>query len=195
MLNENPTLANQGLACDERNTIPAHPLHRICDAVFSGIYSQDEGVEIAKVFLQHGADVNGNELLENRDTPLIAAASLHAEKLGLLYIQFGANIHHRGTHGGTALHWAAWTGQDLLVKRLIAEKAAVNKRCIDFESTPLLWTVHGYKTSGKDNRFRRIQCAVRLIEAGADKTIPNKEGQQPIQFLDETDVELLQLLK
>ena len=195
ILSSNPALANEGLPYDEENTTKAHPLHRICDGVFAGIYTDEEAVEIAKIFLQYGASVNGNEVIDNMDTPLVAAASLHAEKVGIFFIEQGADIHHRGCHGGTALHWAAWTGRDQLVKKLLAEKAEINKRCVDFHGTPLLWALHGYKLGGKENRYNQVECVKHLLEAGADKTIPNKEGYLPIDFLSGADVELSQLLK
>lgn len=195
ILSSKPALANEGLPFDEKNTTKAHPLHRICDAVFAGKCTDDEAVEIAKIFLQFGASINGNELIDTRDTPLVAAASLHAEKVGIFYIEQGADIHHRGCHGGTALHWAAWTGRDQLVKKLIAEKAAINKRCVDFQGTPLLWALHGYKLGGKENLHNQVECVKHLLEAGADKTIPNKEGHLPIDFLNGTDVEVLRQLK
>lgn len=194
ILSHNPALANEGLPYDEENTTKAHPLHRICDGVFIGKYGDEEAVEIAKIFLEYGANVDGYELVENRDTPLIAAASLHAEKVGILYMEHGADIHHPGCHGGTALHWAAWTGRDQLIKKLIETKADINKRCVDFQGTSLLWALHGYKSGGKENRHNQVECVKLLLEAGADKTIPNREGYLPVEFISETDVELLQLL-
>jgi ankyrin repeat protein len=195
MLSDDPALANEDLPYDEQNTAKAHPLHRICDGVFSGKYTDDEAVEMARIFLRQGAKVDGVEVIENRDTPLVAAASLHAEKVGILYLEQGADIHHAGCHGGTALHWAAWTGRDQLVKRLIAEKAEINKRCVDFQGTPLLWALHGYKFGGKENRYNQVECVKHLLSAGADKSVPNKEGHLPIEFANDSDMELLQLLK
>lgn len=150
---------------------------------------------MAKIFLEYGANVNGNEPAEKTDTPLTAAASLHADETGILYIENGADIHHAGCHGGTALHWAAWTGRDQLVSRLLQEGATVNKRCIDFRGTPLLWAIHGFKNGGEENRHNQLECARLLIAAGADKTIPNIDGDTPFEFLDEEDVEWINLLK
>jgi uncharacterized protein len=194
LLSKNPNLANEGIPYDEKNTTKAHPLHRICDGVFAGKYSDEEAVEIAKIFLELGANVNGFELVENHDTPLVAASSLHADQVAILYIENGAIIHHAGCHGGTALHWASWCGRDKLVERLIREKAEINKRCIDFKGTPLLWAVHGYKFSVEKNRHNQIECARILIQAGADKKITNIEGATALDFLDEDDVELIKLL-
>lgn len=194
-LSQNPSLANEGIPFDEKNTTKAHPLHRICDGVFAHTYTDKEAVEMARIFLAHGANVNGYELTEGQDTPLLAAASLHAEEVGILYIENGAAINHAGCHGGTALHWAAWVGRDKLVERLIREKADIDKRCIDFKGTPLLWAVHGYKHAGMENRHHQVKCVRLLMAAGADKAIPNIEGTTPLGFLDEADTELINLLR
>ncbi|MFX1706377.1 ankyrin repeat domain-containing protein [Chitinophaga sp. CC14] len=194
-LTENPSLANEGIPFDEKNTTKAHPLHRICDGVFAHTYTDKEAVEMARIFLAHGANVNGYELTDGQDTPLTAAASLHAEETGILYIENGAAIDHAGCHGGTALHWAAWVGRDKLVEKLIREKADIHKRCVDFKGTPLLWAVHGLKHGGVGNRHHQVECVRLLLEAGADKTVPNIDGTTPLEFLDETDTELIDLLK
>jgi ankyrin repeat protein len=193
-LSSNPSLANSGIPFDERNPALAHPLHRICDGVFHKVFSDEQGVELAKIFLDHGADINGFGLTANKDTPLIAAASLNAEKVGTLYVDRGADIHHPGTHGGTALHWAAWVGRDQLVDKLIKAAADVNKRCIDFNSTPLLWAVHGYKFNNGSLQYRQVECVKLLIAAGSDKKTLNKEGKQITDFLSAEDVEMKQLL-
>ncbi|GAB3945468.1 hypothetical protein GCM10028805_14600 [Spirosoma harenae] len=193
-LDQNPQLANEELPYDEHNPAKAHPLHRICDDVMSGTCSDDEAVLMATVFLDHGANVDGNSLVDLHDTPLVAAASLHAEKVGILYVDKGATINHPGCYGGTALHWAAWVGRDKLVERLIAANADIHKRCVEFQSTPLLWAVHGLKFGGSENRHNQAECVRLLLAAGADKTVPNKEGTTPIEFLDDKDEELRQLL-
>ena len=194
-LAENPALANEGIPYDNKNITKAHPLHRICDRVFSGKYTDDEGIEMAKIFLEAGADINGFGFREKKDTPLIAASSLNAEKLAIFYIDRGANIHHAGTHGGTALHWASWTGRDVVVKRLLQENPEINKRCIDFKGTALQWSAHGYKFEDGSKRHHQLKCARMLVAAGADKNIPNIEGRTPIQFMDEEDTEFLELLR
>ena len=194
LLQAQPSLANEPLPLDENCTMLAHPLHRICDAVSNNIISDEEGATIAKIFLEHGANVNGNEIIEKQDSPLTAAASLHADEVGILYIESGANIHHRGCHGGTALHWAAWCGRDKLVRRLIDVGADIHKRCIDHKATPLQWAVDGYANEGEYNRHNQIECVRMLIAAGADKHAPYVSGEKPIDFLSEKDTELRALL-
>lgn len=190
----NPALANRGIPFDDQNTAEAHPLHRICDGVFEKRYSDEAAAGMAEIFLAFGADVNGGPLVPKRDTPLIAAASLHADGCALLYIAKGADIHHRGTFGGTALHWAAWCGREKVVSRLVEEGAKVNQKCIDNEATPLFWAMHGYRHGGEKNRCRQVECVRLLLAAGADKDIPNGEGTTVFDLLREEDVELREML-
>src|SRR5690349_12570990 len=84
-LEKNPALANEGISCFDQNPAKAHPLHRICDGIMNELYSDEDGIEMAKIFLEFGADINGGKMVEKRDTPLVAAASLHAEKTGIFY--------------------------------------------------------------------------------------------------------------
>ncbi|WP_419699300.1 ankyrin repeat domain-containing protein [Mucilaginibacter sp. NFX135] len=193
-LSNNPSLANEGLPYDSVNTTRAHPLHRICDGVFSGTYTDAEAVKMARIFLAHGANVNGNGLVEKQDTPLTAAASLHADQVALLYIENGADLNHAGCHGGTALHWAAWCGRDKVVEKLVDQGAEINKICIDFKATPLFWAVHGLKNGGATSSSNYLECVRILLQAGADKTIPNCDGNIAFELLDDGDVELKALL-
>jgi hypothetical protein len=194
-LSNNPDLANRGIPYDEVNTAKAHPLHRICDGVFSKKYTDEEGVTMAKLFLEFGANINGNKLIEKQDTPLLAAASLNADEVAIFYIENGANIHHAGSHGGTALHWAAWCGRDQVVRRLIQEGAEINKLCIDFKSTPLFWAVHGLKNGDKNNMHNHLACVKILVQSGADKNIPNFEGKTVFDLLNDEDLELREQLQ
>ncbi|MEP7322624.1 MAG: ankyrin repeat domain-containing protein [Saprospiraceae bacterium] len=193
-LSKNPDLANEGLPYDEVNTIKAPPLHRLCDAVFSKTITDEEAVLMAKIFLEHGAFVNGTELIEKQDTPLLAASSLNADQVAIFYIENGAIINHPGCFGGTALHWAAWCGSPLLVRKLIQVGAEINKKCIDFKSTPLLWAMDGMKHNDKQNTQDYLECIKILIQAGADKNIPNGEGKSVFELLQDEDVELKSIL-
>ena len=194
VLSNDRSLANEGLAYDDVNTAKAHPLHRLCDGVFSNKYTDDEALEMAKVFLSHGADVNGNQVPEKHDTPLIAAASLHADKVAIFYIENGADIHHAGTHGGTALHWAAWCGRSKVVSKLIEVGADINKLCIDFKATPLFWAVLGLKRGHKKEFQNYLECVTLLVQAGADRNIPNVDGKTVFDLLDDQDMTLKEVL-
>lgn len=193
-LTENPALANERIPYDEANQAKAHPLHRICDAVFSKKIKDEEAVNIARLFLEYGANINGNGLVEKQDTPLLAASSLLADEVALLYIDEGADIHHAGCHGGTALHWAAWCGRPKVVKRLLQAGAELNKLCIDFKATPLFWAVHGLKNGGHENADHPFDCIRILIEAGATKLTPNVSGKTIFDLADREDTALKEVL-
>ena len=193
-LSKNPHLANEGIPYDEVNTTKAHPLHRICDGVFSKKYTEEEAIKMAKIFLEFGADINGGRLKEKQDTPLLAAASLNADQLAIFYIGQGADIHHAGCHGGTALHWAAWCGREKVVNRLIQEGAEINRKCVDFKATPLFWAVHGLKNGNENNIHHQLECVKLLMQSGADKYIPNADGNTVFNLLDDEDFELKEYL-
>ena len=194
-LSKNPNLSNEGIPLDDKVDSPtAHPLHRICDGSFNGRYTTEEAAEMAKIFLEYGADVNGNVVAVKQDTPLVAAASLDADEVALLYIDRGADIHHQGCSGGTALHWAAYRGRDKVVKRLIEEGAEINKKCIEFQATPLLWALHGLKEQLNRNVNHQLECIKLLVEAGADKNVADAYGKVAADYLDENDVELKKIL-
>lgn len=62
LLAHNLDLANEGITIpfDRNCTSKAHPLHRICDAVFAKKITDEEAIEIAKILLDYGADIDGN---------------------------------------------------------------------------------------------------------------------------------------
>lgn len=194
ILSKHPRLANEAIPFDEENPALAHPLHRLCDGVFAGRYRETDATRMATILLRCGARVDGVGVGINRDTPLIAAASLDVDALALAFIDAGADIHHRGTHGGTALHWACWRGRERIIERLLREEIDVNQRCTDFLATPLGWAVHGYRFSNRTNANGYFACVRLLLNRGADKEIPNREGLQPCDLLGELDGELKQLL-
>ncbi len=197
LLTNNPTLANEGITIpyDNKCTTEAHPLHRICDAVFAKKITDKEAIEIAKIFLDFGANIDGDKTKENQDTPLLAAASLHAEKLGIFYIEKGADIHYAGRQdGATALHWAAFCGRDKLVERLIREKGTIDQHDTSYNSTPLVWAIQPLMTGDESNTYHQVPCIKLLLKAGADITALNNETIQCLHFLAKDDLELKNLL-
>jgi uncharacterized protein len=191
----NPNLANEGVGLATEENVKAHPLHRLGDAFFDKKLTEDEAIAFAKIFLAFGANINGVDLAENQDSPLTAAVSFYAENLALFYIAQGADIHHKGCHGGTALHWAAWCGSKVVLQKLLDLGANVNQLCSNFKSTPLLWAVHGIRFGGEQNQNQQEECIKLLLAHGADKAILNIEGYLPVQFLNEEQEELKALLR
>ena len=193
-LDTNPVSANAEIALPGQDGPTAHVLHRLCDAVFCHMIDEDSAVRMAELLIEAGTSVDGNLPAEGRDTPLIAAASLYTDKLGSLYIKHGANLSHKGTYGGTALHWAAWCGRSALVGELLEAGAPVNQLCNDFKGTPLLWAAHGFRTTEAADPDVFMACMKMLLEAGANKSIPNVDGDTPAQMAGTTVHAMAKLL-
>lgn len=188
-LSNNPALANEGIPFDEKNTAKAHPLHRICDGVFVQTITDEEAIQTASIFLEYGSNINGDRDA-GHETPLIAAASLHAEQLGIFYIEQGADVHFMTPKGASALHWAAYCGKHKLVERLIRENAEINRRESKYNATPLGWALHALMTDDKMNKDRQVECIKLLLAAGADKQLLHPEALQFLRDLGVSHPEL-----
>jgi ankyrin repeat protein len=194
-LSANKALANEGVGLDDGNPAKGHPLHRICDAVFSGKITDEQAIEIAKILLEFGANIDGYMDKGDNNTPLIAAASLNAEKLGIFYISHGANIFYTPkSDGGTALHWASFCGKDKLVAELINKGANINQKDTRYHSTPIGWAAHALHTERKDNLDNQVECVKLLLRAGADKTLLDSYTVKYLQDIAQQDAELKALI-
>ncbi|HWB28044.1 MAG TPA: ankyrin repeat domain-containing protein [Chitinophagaceae bacterium] len=193
-LSENPILANEGVLLADGNTLPAHPLHRVCDAVFAKKITDNDAVEMAKILLEYGANIDGDGVIDKKDSPLLAAASLHAEQTGIFYVDRGANVHFTGNDGETALHWAAYCGRDKLTKRLIEAGADINKRDTSYNSTPLGWAVHNLAQEDNFNTYHQLECIKQLLKAGADVNMLGKDAVEYLHTIAGKDAELKALL-
>jgi hypothetical protein len=196
-LSANPALANEGVGLPG-NSAKGHPLHRICDAVFSKKISDEQAVEIAKILLEYGANIDGYMDRGDNNTPLIAAASLHAEKLGLFYIDHRANIFYAPkSDGATALHWAAFCGRDKLVEKLIEAGAKINQLDTAYHSTPAGWAEYALADSEEDdvNLYNQQECIRLLLKAGTDKSLLAEETIQRLKKLFVAESEIIALIQ
>ena len=191
LLADKPHLANEGITIpyDMFCTTKAHPLHRICDGVFAGKITDNEAVELARIFLDHGADIDGDKAKDG-GTPLLAAASLHAEQVGIFYIDNGADVHHvyKGD-GASALHWASFCGRDKLVERLIRANASIDEPDHTHYSTPLGWAIHALQSNDKVNKHHQVQCIKLLLKSGADIQKLDKEKYDYLRSIAREDTE------
>ncbi|MBL7861862.1 MAG: hypothetical protein JNJ65_11925 [Cyclobacteriaceae bacterium] len=192
-LQANPECANEEFSLPDNPGL-AHPLHRICDGVSGGFFPETTGLVLAKLFFEFGARLD-TQREAGQDSPLTAACSLRCDQLALEYIKQGARIDHPGVHGGTALHWAAWCGRDVVVEQLVKLQPNINQLCIDFKSTPLLWAVHGHCVGAKEKQHHQFRCAQLLLAQGADPTIPNIEGYRPAELIAKEETAWLALLQ
>lgn len=192
-LADNPNLANEGITIpyDFFSRIKAHPLHRICDAVFAQKMTDKEAIILAKIFLEYGADINGY----NDGSPLLAAASLHAEQLGIFYIDNGADINITDKNdNASSLHWAAFCGRDKLVDKLIKSNAALDEPDKTYQSTPLGWAIHCLSSNDVGNRHNQLTCIKLLLQAGAKIKKLSVEAKENLNSIAEKDTELKNIL-
>jgi hypothetical protein len=196
ILADNPNLANEGVALGNNNSKKGHPLHRLCDAVFAKKITDEQAIEIAKIFLEFGANIDGYKSSGDNNTPLIAAASLHAEKLGIFYIEQGADIFYAAPgDGATALHWAAFCGRDKLTEKLIGKGADINQQDTTYNGTPADWAIHVLISKDTGNLHHQLTCIKALLKTGTDKGLLDPGSIQYLQFAAENDLELAALIK
>lgn len=129
-------------------------------------------VALADALIDAGADLNFQSKREDGkkgDTPLIGAASLGAEDLGIRLLDAGARSELRGLFGETALHWAAMLGEDRLAARLIegSDMDLLNLKDEEYQSAPVGWAVHGWCNPPAGNHGRQQKVVELLVAASA----------------------------
>jgi hypothetical protein len=133
--------------------------------LFANTLQKGKELPLLEVLIQAGADIDFQRNGEG-DTPLIGAASLGAEEVGLRLLDAGAKPGLRGLFRETALHWAALLGEDRLAERLI-ENVAPNLKDEKYKSSSLGWTVHGWCDPPAGNHGRQREVVRLLVAAGA----------------------------
>src|SRR5215469_3992261 len=169
LLTADPSRANALLRWGKNDCIQTHPLHYVSDMLFEGTLQKGKEMALIDALIEAGADLDFQKERENgrkSDTPLIGAASLAAEEIGLKLLEAGARPHLRGMFGETALHWAALLGEDRLAERLIPG-SDLNLEDEKYRSPPLGWAIHGCYNSPAGNQGRQREVAALLVRAGA----------------------------
>ena len=165
LLAEDPPLANALIRWGPNDRILTHPLHYVSDMLFDGTLKRGAELPLIDALIHAGADLDFQRDRKG-DTPLIGAASLGAEDVGLRLLDAGANPRLRGIFGETALHWAAMLGEDRLAQRLIP-LSEIDLNDQKYNSSPLGWAVHGCYNPGAGNQGRQCEVASFLVAAGA----------------------------
>ena len=164
LLAEVPERANELIRWGSDCHISTHPLHYVSDMLFNGVLKRGKELSLVGALIQAGADIDFQN--NGKDTPLIGAASLGAEEVGLMLLDAGAKPNIRGGFGETALHWAALLGEDQLAGRLI-ESADLSLQDRQYKSTPLGWAIHGWCNAPAGSRGRQREVVVLLVGSGA----------------------------
>ena len=147
----------------------SHPLHYVSDMLFEGTLKCGKELPLIEALIRAGADLDFQRARDDgrkSDTPLIGAASLGAEEVGLRLLDAGAKPELRGLFGETSLHWAALLGEDRLAGRLI-DGSDLNLKDEKYHSPPLGWAIHGCYNPPAGNRKRQREVVALLVSAGA----------------------------
>lgn len=162
LLSEDSSRANELIRWGKCLT---HPLHYVSDMLFGGTLQRGKELPLVEALIQAGADINSNKDGKS-ETPLIGAASLGAEDVGLCLLEAGARPELRGLFGETALHWAAMLGEDRLIARLIPG-SDLDLKDEKYNSSPLGWAIHGCCNPPAGNHGRQREVVALLLTAGA----------------------------
>jgi hypothetical protein len=169
LLTADASLANALIRWGKNDCIHTHPLHYVSDMLFDGTLKRGREVTLIEALIEGGAELNFQKEREDGrkgDTPLIGAASLAAEDVGLKLLEAGARPELHGMFGETALHWAALLGENRLAAGLIPG-SDLNLRDEKYDSPPLGWAIHGCYNAPAGNQGRQREVAALLVRAGA----------------------------
>jgi len=103
---------------------------------WTALHLNFNNLEMAKLLIDSGADLNLNSMNKLNATPLQGAAANNWIDLAKLYLWRGANVNCRSEEGGSPLHEAAGNGFLDFAKLLIESGANVNQKD-DNGKTPL----------------------------------------------------------
>jgi hypothetical protein len=180
LLAEDTARADALVRWGANDCVLTHPLHYVSDMLFEGALTKGKELPLIEALIQAGADLDFQRDREDGkkgDTPLIGAASLGAEEVGLRLLDAGARPELRGLFGETALHWASLLGEDRLAASLI-EGSDLNLRDEKYDSPPLGWAIHGCYNPPAGNRCRQREIVALLVSAGAKIEMQWLESEQ-----------------
>ena len=192
-LEGNPLLIHENINFGPENQHTVHPIHFLCDCVFEEKIDELTALKVFEVLIEHQIDLNG-KLEVGRDSPLIAASSLYCDDIAIRLIDLGADLNHHGTHNGTCLHWAAWTGASAVVKRLVQENIDLEDDKNEFRCSPLLWGVYGLKEAKGKNVRDQKGAIEALLANGANPNSVDGDGNTSSQILGNQFPEVSQLI-
>ncbi|MCH7847244.1 MAG: ankyrin repeat domain-containing protein [Planctomycetes bacterium] len=160
-------------------------------ATLLGIAARAKQAEVVRMLLEAGAKIEARD--QKGRMPLLAAVQTRDSSVEVVraLIAKGADVNTRGTMiGGTPLSWAAGPfSNPEIVAALVAGNADVNQ--VDNTGmTPLMWAA----------RYGAPATVKVLLDAGADVTATNKQGQTSLDLArqkrsDAPSVEIIKMLE
>jgi len=98
---------------------------------------------------------------------LVYIAQNHNTRAAVLMLNAGWPVDVRAARGQTALHWAGFHGNLELAQELLKRRAPVDVRELEFDGTPLNWTLHGSRHSWQRRTGRYAAVVEALLAAGS----------------------------
>lgn len=152
---------NAANAVSEKRFAPLH---------FAMRHSSSNGIQILRMLLAHGAEVEARTIIGQ--TPLFSAAIYDSAPAAKVLLAHGAKVNARQDGGRTPLHWAAINGYCEVARVLIERGADVKARTRDGE-TPLAlagWALKNARKEKDSALIERYQEMVFLLrKSGANK--------------------------
>ena len=131
--------------------------------------SRDGHVEVARVLLEHGADVNVEDI--SKWTPLRHALDEGHVEIARVLLDKGANVSAQGVDDWMPLHWVSQHGQVELVRVLLEHGADVDAKDV-YGWTP-------YRRALDKGHVEVVQVLARHNLAGSSQ-IENESGDEHI---------------
>lgn len=178
LLAEDVSRADALIRWGDNDSILTHPLHYVSDMIFQSTLKREAALALIDALIQAGADLDFQRDGKG-DTPLIGAASLIAEDVGIRLLEAGASPSLRGIFGETALHWAAMLGEERLSKKLIPV-SDIDLEDEKYNSPPLGWAMHQYFDPLEKNREKQLRIVACLVAAGATVE-PERINSDPVR--------------
>ena len=155
------------------------PFHKVSDTMYCCRGLHD--VQVARLLVEHGANVNTQLEHKGQQTPLHLASSCDIPDLEWLHVllDHGANVNSKDKHGQTPLHLAILNSRDSSrfgVVQLLVEHAADVNAQDEYHQTPL-----HLASQQKD-----LKSVKFLLGHGADVRAKNKGGLTPFHQMFES---------
>ncbi|MFO3723400.1 ankyrin repeat domain-containing protein [Pseudomonas sp. HLMP] len=132
------------------------------------VATQANQVQAAKALIEAGADVNAKDNIH--DSPYLYAGARGLDQILRLTLDHGADLESTNRYGGTALIPAAERGHVQTVQMLIDAGVDVD------HLNRLRWTALLEAVILGDGGPRHVEIVRRLLAAGADPAIADKDG-------------------